>query len=218
MAAGRIVAELGRPETPEETAARKARDSRLYRERKTLSNLLYALLVTVVGVAVIVIAVPRPNTPIERSVDAASIAQSASDVLGTTALVPAIDGTVNAAELRSSPDKVTAWAIGWVTPSNQYIGFLQSTNANPTWVSKQFADTPPSGSATIAGIDWVVYDNRTSSAEVGNARFGLETEFTAADGATQTLIVFGTATEAELRAAASAVAASAVAASIPAVK
>jgi hypothetical protein len=44
--AKRVVAELGRPETPEEEAARRAENSRLYRQRKTVNNLVYSLIVT----------------------------------------------------------------------------------------------------------------------------------------------------------------------------
>ncbi|HLP22894.1 MAG TPA: DUF4245 family protein [Microbacteriaceae bacterium] len=208
MASGRIVAELGRPETPEETAARKARESRQYRERKTVSNLIAALLATLIGVAVIVLAVPRPDAPIDRSVNAQQVARDAVSVLGATALVPNIQGTVNVAEVRTSADNVVAWNLGWVTPSNQFIGMMQSTNANPTWVSKQFGDTAPTGSTTIGGVDWVVTDNRTAGTEVGNARYGVTTEFVAADGSTQTVLVFGTATEAEMTRAIAAVAAS----------
>ena len=52
MARGpRIVAELGRPETPDETAARKAESSRVYRASQNTRNLVAALLVTLAVVA-----------------------------------------------------------------------------------------------------------------------------------------------------------------------
>ena len=43
----RIVAELGRPETPDETAARKAESSRVHRESQNTRNLVAALIVTI---------------------------------------------------------------------------------------------------------------------------------------------------------------------------
>ena len=46
----RVVAELGRPETPDETAARKAASSAAYRSSKTVRNLVVALLVSNVDV------------------------------------------------------------------------------------------------------------------------------------------------------------------------
>ena len=52
MARGpRVVAELGRPETAAETAARKAESSRVYRSSQTTRNLIAALLVTIAMLA-----------------------------------------------------------------------------------------------------------------------------------------------------------------------
>jgi hypothetical protein len=56
----RIVAELGRPETPEETAARKAENSRKHRENQTLRNLVFALLSSLAVVLVLVLVVGGP--------------------------------------------------------------------------------------------------------------------------------------------------------------
>ncbi len=206
MSTGRVVAELGRPETPEETAERKARDSRLYRERKTLSNLIYALVACVVAVAVIFLAVPRSTTPIQPTVDAAAAAANASSVLGTTALVPAIPGRTNAAELRTSVDGVVSWYIGTVTPDKQYIGFTQAVNANDGWVADQTAKTLASGSLDLAGLHWTIYNNRTATGDVGNVRYAMVTQVTGADGTAQTLLLVGTADDSQFTAAATAVA------------
>ena len=61
-----IIAELGRPETPDETAARKAASSKAYRSSQTVRNLVAALAVTLAVVAVIIFAVPR-GEPVERA-------------------------------------------------------------------------------------------------------------------------------------------------------
>ena len=206
MSSGRVVAELGRPETPEETAERKARESRLYRERKTLSNLLYALLATLAAVALIVIAVPHPSKPIDRTVDAAAVASKVAGSFGATPMVPTVTGQVNAAEIRTSADGVTAWYIGWITPDNEYLGMLQAVNANPSWVSNEMAEARPTGTIELGGLNWTVYNNRDASGDVGNARFGLATEYTAADGTTQTLLLFGTAADEQFVTAATAMA------------
>ena len=63
----RVVAELGRPETPDETAARKAESSRVYRASQNTRNLVAALLVTLAVVAVIIFAVPRGAPPAARA-------------------------------------------------------------------------------------------------------------------------------------------------------
>ena len=59
MAGPRIVAELGRPETPQETADRKAASSARYRSSKTFRNLVAALLITIAVVADVYLGVPR---------------------------------------------------------------------------------------------------------------------------------------------------------------
>ena len=68
---GRIVAELGRPETPEEAAARQAESSRRYRTSKTFPNLVWALLVCLGVVLLIVLLVPRDDAPVARDLDVA---------------------------------------------------------------------------------------------------------------------------------------------------
>jgi hypothetical protein len=177
--APRVVAELGRPETPAETAARKAENSRKHRESRTLRNLVVALLASLAVVAVIVLIVPRSDTPIERDVDVAATAEQAQAGLSAPLAVPELgEGwRANAAEIRrSAADEVTAWYIGYLTPSDEYIGLYQGVDANPTWVAGLLQRTIATGTTTIDGVEWTVYDNRESSDDVGNARYGLTTE------------------------------------------
>lgn len=198
----RIVAELGRPETPEETAERKARDSRLRRERQTLSNLIYALLASVAMVAVIVAIVPRSDTPIDRNIDAEAAAERADSTLGTRALVPNISETITSAEIRRSSDDVTSWFVGYVTAGEEYIGFSQAVDANEGWIAIQMAETRPDGSVDVDGLTWVVYDNRDSNADVGNAEYGMVTEVTDPNGVPMTLVLSGSASVEEFQLAA----------------
>ena len=191
----RVVAELGRPETPEETAARKAENSRNYRQRQTVQNLVFALGASLLVVLVIVLLVPRSDTPIERDVDVAAVAEQAEAVGDDPLAVPELpDGwRANAAELRTSTvDQVTAWYAGYLTPSNEYIGMYKGIDANPTWIAELLARTLASGTTTIDGVEWTVYDNRDTDNDVGNARYGLVTE--AGDS---TFVVLGTGTPEE---------------------
>jgi hypothetical protein len=191
----RVVAELGRPETPEETAARKAENSLKHRQRQTLKNLVLALGASLLIVLVIVLLVPRSDAPIDPEVDVASIAEQAQIASDDPLAVPALpEGwRANAAELRTSAvDDVTAWYVGYLTPSNEYIGMYQGIEANPTWVASLLARTTATGTTTIDGVEWTVYDNRETSIDVGNARYGLTTE--AGDS---TFVLLGTATPEE---------------------
>ena len=191
----RVVAELGRPETPEETAARQAENSLKHRQRQTVKNLVLALGASLLVVLVIVLLVPRSAGPIDRDIDVAAVAEQAQVASDDPLAVPELpEGwRANAAELRSSnADGVTAWYAGYLTPSNEYVGMYQGLDANPTWVAGLLARTLATGTTTIDGVEWTVYDNRDSGDDVGNARYGLTTE---AGGST--FVLLGTATAEE---------------------
>ena len=191
----RIVAELGRPETPDETAARKAENSLKHRQRQTVQNLILALGASLLVVLVIVLLVPRSDTPMERDIDVAAVAEAAQVATDDPLAVPVLpDGwRANAAELRTSNvDGVTAWYAGYLTPSNEYIGMYQGLEANPTWVAGLLERTLATGTVTIDGVEWTLYDNRDSGDDVGNARYGLVTE-----SGGSTFVLLGTATPEE---------------------
>jgi len=190
----KIVAELGRPETPEETAARKAENSRLYRSRKTINNLVYSLLVTVGLVAVIYFMVPRAEGDPQWKVDYIAQSQIASQSLGEDLLVPAMpeQWRANAAELRNaSNDQVTSWYIGFITPQDKFIAFNEAFDADATWVSNTLNDYPATGEITIDGQVWTVYDNR-SFKDAGNMEYALVTT-----AGRSTVVLFGNADDAE---------------------
>ncbi|MGR0219651.1 DUF4245 family protein [Agromyces sp. ZXT2-6] len=187
----RVVAELGRPETPEETAARKADDAVKRRQRQTVRNLVGSLLASLAVVAVIVLLVPRSDEPIERNVDVPAVAAQAQAGIEQQLAVPELpEGwRSNAAELRDNrADGITTWYAGYLTPSDEYAGMYQGLGANPTWTADLLANTIATGVTTIDGVEWTVYDNRESTADVGNARYGLVTE--AGDS---TFVLLGTA-------------------------
>src|SRR6478752_3284271 len=166
-----IVAELGRPETPEETAARKAENSANHRNRQTVNNLVFSLLATVGLVIIIVLAVPR-GTPVDVSapVPYQSIAAEAQGSEPDRLLVPDLPSPwkSNNAELRTkTPDNVDSWYIGLLTPKKQFIGITQGFDANDTWVASQVNKTTIKGTTTIDGVTWDVYDNRDSGNDNG---------------------------------------------------
>jgi len=190
----KIVAELGRPETPAETAARKQENSRLYKSRKTINNLVYSLLVTVGLVAVIYFLVPRAEGEPNWQVDYISESQVASQSLGEDLLVPAMpeQWRANAAELRNAANgQVTSWYIGFITPTDKFIAFNEAFDANETWVSNELKDYPATGEVTIDGQVWTEYDNRSMS-DAGNVQYALVTS-----SGRSTVVLFGTADNAE---------------------
>ena len=191
-----VVAELGRPETPEETAARKAQNSANHRNRQTVNNLVYSLIATVALVAVIVLIVPRGNpTSSTPPVDYAAVAQQAQGSEPDRLLVPTLPSgwTSNSAELRTkTSDGVDAWYIGLLTPKGQYIGIVQGFDANDSWVADQVDRTRIAGTREIDGVKWDAYDNRSAGSDAGNVAYALATT-----AGKSTVVVFGTANDDE---------------------
>jgi hypothetical protein len=197
----RVVAELGRPETPQETADRKAENSRNYRKRKTVNNLVYSLLVCVGLVLIIALAVPRADSSLVPEVDYAAVAAEAQSSSEHTLANPELPGSwsSNRAEADESGG-VSSWNIGLITPANEYIGITQAFDANETWLSQQLRQFAASSTITIDDVEWTVYDNRGRE-DAGNMEYALTTE----SGAS-TFIVFGTADDGEFHTVASALA------------
>ncbi|MFF2053941.1 DUF4245 domain-containing protein [Leifsonia sp. NPDC058194] len=200
-----VVAELGRPETPEETAARKAQNSANHRNRQTINNLVYSLIATVALVVVIVLVVPRGNpTATQPPVDYASVAQEAQGSQADPLLVPKLpsDWKSNSAELRTkTADGVDSWYIGLLTPKGEYIGITQGFNANDSWVADQVSKSRIAGTRDIDGVRWDVYDNRKSATDAGNVEYALTT-----NAGHSSIVVVGTADDAEFRTVASSLA------------
>ena len=197
----RVVAELGRPETPEETAARKAENSRKYRGAKTVNNLVYSLLVTVGLVVIIVLAVPRSNAPIFESVDYSAVAEKAQESHAQPLANPDLPDSwsSNRADVGKTGE-VQSWNIGLITPSDQFIGITQGFDANETWVAQQLKQSLASETQMISGIEWTVYDNRADTDGYGNVHYALTT--VAGDS---TFLIFGTGSEAEFTSVAEAI-------------
>lgn len=192
-----IVAELGRPETAEEEAARRAENSRLYRQRKTVNNLVLSLLVSVGVVILIYVAVPRAETTSNWQVDYVAISKNAEASFGKKLLVPAMPPSwkANAAERRgSATEGITSWYIGFITPTNEYIGYQEAFGANPSWVANTLKKLPSTGTITIAGQSWTEYNNRSTEG-AGNAAYALVT--TSRD---RTIVLYGTGSNSEFQA------------------
>lgn len=156
----RIVAELGRPETPEETAARKTASSKAYRSSQTVRNLVVALAVTLAVVAVIILGVPRGEPVAPPEIDVADIAAGVESTVESPAIVPELDDfwRVNDAELQSGATVV--WEITLAPAADDERGFIkvaQAFDADSSWAPQRLNGTAPTDSTRIGGLDWDVY-------------------------------------------------------------
>lgn len=163
----RIVAELGRPETPEETAARKAASSKAYRSSQTMRSLVAALLVTLAVVLVIVLIVPRGEPTDAKEIDVAGIAADVESTMGSPALVPELGDfwRVNAAGLESGATVV--WDITLAPAAQDERGFVrmaQAFDTDASWAPQRLNGIAPTGTVSIDGLEWDLFEPGSAGA------------------------------------------------------
>ena len=191
MARGpRVVAELGRPETPEEAAARKAESSRVYRSSQNTRNLVAALLVTLAVVAVIIFAVPRGTPPEREAIDVAAVAERIGDSEGRLAIAPEMsdEWIVNSARLEGD-GSVRTWTIVYAPDDEEERGFLrvaQGFDAEESWPARVLSGAAPVDTVTIDGIEWDRYE--LDAARTANISVALATTAGA-----DTILIYGAA-------------------------
>jgi hypothetical protein len=171
----RIVAELGRPETPEETAARKAESSRAYRSSKTFRNLIAALLVTVAVVAIVAFGVPRGTPATPDRIDVAAEAEATSEVLGRPVLAATVpdDWFINSARLEG--DSVETWTVVYAPDDDRgFLRVAQAFDADEAWVAETLSGAQPEDTVTIDGVTWDEY-RLTGADETDNVTYALGT-------------------------------------------
>ncbi|MBF4585212.1 DUF4245 domain-containing protein [Curtobacterium sp. VKM Ac-2861] len=197
-----IVAELGRPETAEETWARKDAARTARRQHQTAFNLVIALIASLGIVLFLVAVVVRPNTTVDRTVDYQQIAADAH-VGDITLAAPDLPSgfTSNRADFSDkTSDDVDVWTVGFVTPDKQYLSLQQGVDANGSWVSNQLDQRPSTGTRVIDGTKWTVYDRRAEGSDAGNHAYSLVSTFGA-----NTIVLSGTADDSSYRTVATAV-------------
>lgn len=197
-----IVAELGRPETDDERAARVAENRRKRRANQSSTNLLLSIAASLLIVLFLVVVTVRED-PTPESVDYRATAQQAEAGLGMPVVAPELpEGWyANRADL-GSDGSVQEWYVGLITGEDRFIGVLQGFDANPTWLDEALRQPSGQGeSVEIGGVEWTLYDRREVEG-AGNRGYALVTETTGS-----TLVLYGTASESEFAQLATAVAA-----------
>jgi hypothetical protein len=199
---GRIVAELGRPETPEETAARKAENSRAHRANQTTRNLVLALIASLGLVLFLVLVVVRPSTDLVKPVNYRTVAAQAQTTVSETIAAPPLPSgwSSNDAQLNATSGKTVTWYVGLITPKQQFIAIEQGIATSNTWFGSLLGKAQATGSTTIDGVRWTIYDQRSVQG-VGNFSYSLATTIGQSN-----LVLHGSADDAEFRVLAAAIA------------
>ena len=197
-----IVAELGRPETREETAARKAETSRKHRANQTMLNLVVALIASLAIVLFLVVVVVRPEPAGVAEVDYLTVAEQAQVDADEPLIAPTLPPGWYANDARfENVAEVPSWYIGLITPKTQFVALVQGIGANPTWQASVLDGATQTGTTTIDGVEWSVFDNRDSD-DPGNFAYSLAATF-----GESTVLLHGTADDVAFETLASAVAA-----------
>lgn len=197
----RIVAELGRPETPDETAARKAESSRIYRGSQNTRNLVAALLATLAVVVVIMFGVPRGTPPAREPIDVAATAAQVAEAEDRTVIAPEtpVDWLVNRASIEGG-DSVRAWTVVYAPEDAErsFVRFSQGFDADQGWTTRVLSGSAPEDTVTIDGVVWDRYE--LDSSRSGNLSAALATT-----AGPDTILIYGAASAATLEKAADAV-------------
>ncbi len=184
----RVVAELGRPETPDETAARKAESSHAYRSSQTVRNLVAALLVTLAVVAVIVLSGPRGTIDDSSPIDVAAVAADASSAYGRTLVVPDVPAGWRVNSAAVAGDQTATWTIVYATDETSgYLRVSQGLDADTAWDARLLSGAAADGTVTIDGIDWTRYAI-TGPAQTQNISYAIGT-----DAGTDRILIYGAA-------------------------
>ncbi|MDY0944744.1 DUF4245 domain-containing protein [Frigoribacterium sp. CFBP9039] len=201
----RIVAELGRPETPAETAARKAENTRKHYANQTAINLTLSIVASLGIVLFLILVVVRPDGTVNRQdIDYATVASQAQASVDVPLAAPVLPDSwsSNRADIdTSTPDDVDVWYIGFITPGEQFIALEQGIDANDTWLAAAVDNRAATSARQIDGVDWTVYDRRDDD-DAGNYAYSLTTTV-----GRSSYVLHGTADDADFEALATALAA-----------
>ena len=194
--------ELSKLDADERAKARRA--------RQTLYNLLYSLAACIGLVVVMVLAVPRPSQSLLQPVDYAQVAASAAKSSKNAIVVPELLGkgwySNSARWTGKAADGVNNWYVGFVGPKNQYLGLTQAFESNPTWLTLKLKGDLPTGSKTIDGRKWVVWQSTVTHNPAATMDYALVTDLaspnlkpgmTTSNTPTDQVIIYGTASKAE---------------------
>jgi hypothetical protein len=199
---GRVVAELGRPETPQETAERKGRDRALRRSRQNWRNLVASLAACLGVVVLLILIVPRGNGVEQPAVDVRGASAQFGDTAGQPLVAPKVPSSwrSNAAELRGTGDG-SFWYVGYVIDGSRYAGITEGLPGTTAVLDTALDGARATGTTTIGGLPWRVYDQRSLGSAAGNVAYGLATKIGRVE-----IAVYGTASATEVRGLAAAVA------------
>ncbi len=127
------------------------------RAKQTINNLVLSLIACLGFVLVLVLIVPRDDTPRHKKVDYVAVAKDAEASSAKNLFEPNLENGwwSNAARWSKGADSVATWYLGLVGGKNQFIGVTQAFDHNPTWLALQTTNYQPDGQAPEIAENWM---------------------------------------------------------------
>ncbi len=177
-----------------------------YRRSQTPRNLVGAVVICLGIALVLAFFLPRDDSPTTpATVDFASIGAAAQEAENGTLAIPTLPAgwSANTATWQAAgSDAPAQWYVSYLTPSGTQISVKQAFDVSETWIYAAMGNRNASGTATIAALEWQVYDQ--SPTETG-IRYGLTTTLPAGENTPRsTLLLYGSADDTDFAALASA--------------
>ena len=172
------------------------------RARQTVINLALSLAATLGIVLITVLGVPRDDSARHNAVDYKAEGVAASESSNLPILLPELESGWWANNTRwtaptAAKDGVATWYAGFVGPKNQFIGMTQAFGTNPTWVALQLLNSVQTGTKTTGRIEWTVWQAAQLSDPPKTRDHVWSASLTGKNDSQTTLLIYGTATEAE---------------------
>ncbi|GAB3843171.1 DUF4245 domain-containing protein [Nesterenkonia populi] len=98
----------------------------------------------------------------DEDVRSEAAALHAADVTGYAPLAPHVpeDWTANYARWEARPEHgVDVWEAGYTTTAMSFVGFAQTDDPQPSWLSEEIDHSPSAGEQTAAGMTFEVYED-----------------------------------------------------------
>ncbi|GAB4099054.1 DUF4245 domain-containing protein [Sinomonas halotolerans] len=145
------------------------------RANASVIGMVMALVVSVLAILPVVLLNVAPKGEVTRpAADVTAVARNAAPVAGFEPAAPELPAGYSANYARWNPagaDGVAHWDVGWTTPQQQFVSLVQTASANPTWLLTEVKQAPVTGTRTVAGVDFTLYDRpgteKSLVAEVG---------------------------------------------------
>lgn len=136
--------------------------SQVKRLSQPMIGMVITMLVTVAAVVVFLLMNPEPDVePYQRDEDVHEEARFAADSADFSPLAPDVPEEWSANYARwehRAAQGVPVWEVGYTTGSMTFIGFAQTDEGNPTWISEETEAATPSGTVTVDGMVFEALD------------------------------------------------------------